>query len=57
MAILDEAGKPKAAAVEFPVLLSMRQLVVAAAELAQLKTMSPVDWKKRVNSVANPSKR
>lgn len=55
--VIDEAGKPKAAAVEFPVLPSLRQLVFAATELSQLKTMSPADWKKRVASLANPPKK
>ncbi|HSE23358.1 MAG TPA: family 20 glycosylhydrolase [Pyrinomonadaceae bacterium] len=44
---LDEAAKPKAA-LEFPVVSSVRALVVAAAELQQLKTMTPADWKKLV---------
>jgi len=44
---LDEAAKPKAA-LEFPAVTSVRALVIAAAELPQLKTMSPVDWKKLV---------
>jgi hypothetical protein len=48
---LDEAAKPKAA-LEFPVVGSVRVLVVAAAELPQLKTMAPVDWKKMVISKA-----
>ena len=44
---LDEAAKPKAA-LEFPAVSSVRALVVAAAELQQLKTMTPIEWKKLV---------
>ena len=52
--VLDEAAKPKAA-LEFPVVPAVRSLVVAAAELAELKNMSSSDWKKRVTSLANPA--
>lgn len=57
IAALDEAEKPKAAALEFPVLPSVRNLVTAAAELPQLKTMTPAEWKKRVITIANPPKK
>jgi len=55
--VLDEAAKPKAA-LEFPVVTSVRALVIAAAELPQLKTMTPVDWKKLVTdrATAKPTK-
>jgi hexosaminidase len=56
LAKLDEAAKPKAA-LEFVVILSVRKLVIAAAELPQLKTSSPTDWKKRVTTLANPVKK
>lgn len=52
--VLDEAAKPKAA-LEFPVVPAVRSLVVAAAELPELKNMSSSDWKKRVTSLANPT--
>ena len=52
-AVLDEAAKPKAA-LEFPVVSSVRSLVVAAGELPELKNMSSSEWKKRVTSIANP---
>jgi hexosaminidase len=51
LAKLDEAGKPKAA-LEFVVISSVRTLVIAAAELPQLKTMMPADWRKRVTTLA-----
>ncbi len=50
---LEEAARPKAA-LEFAVLPAVRQLVVAAAELAQVKTMPPAEWKKRVLELATP---
>jgi hexosaminidase len=55
--ILAEAEKVKASALEFPMLPSMRNLVTAAAELPQLKTMTPAEWKKRVITIANPPKK
>ena len=48
---LDEAAKPKAA-LEFVVISSLRKLVIAAAELPQLKTTTPAEWKKRVTTIA-----
>ena len=51
MAQLDEAAKPKAA-LEFVVIPSLRQLVIAAAELSKLSSTSPAEWKKRVNTLA-----
>ena len=50
-ALLTEAAKPKGA-VELVVVSSVRKLVVAAAELPQLKNMSALEWKRRVNSIA-----
>jgi hexosaminidase len=52
MAILEEAAKPKAA-LEFPVVKSVRSLVAAAAELPQLKNMSTSEWQKRVSALAD----
>lgn len=51
LAKLDEATKPKAA-LEFVVIPSVRKLVFAAAELSQLKSTNPTEWKKRVNTLA-----
>jgi hexosaminidase len=53
LAMLDEAAKPKAA-LEFVVITSLRKLVIAAAELPQLKTTAPAEWKKRVTILAMP---
>jgi hexosaminidase len=54
--LLTEAEKPKGA-VELVVVTSVRQLVMAAAELPQLKTMSLADWKKRVMTLASGSEK
>jgi hexosaminidase len=54
LARLDEAAKPKAA-LEFVVITSVRKLVIAAAELPQLRSTVPAEWKKRVIMMANPS--
>lgn len=54
LARLNEAAKPSAA-LEFVVITSVRKLVIAAAELPQLKSTTPADWKKRVNTLAAPS--
>jgi hexosaminidase len=53
LARLDLAAKPKAA-VEFAIIPSLRQLVIAAAELPSLQQLSPADWKLRVTSLAKP---
>jgi hexosaminidase len=55
LAVLDEAAKPKAA-LEFPIIPSLRELIVAASELPQLKTMPAADWRKRVKQLAAPAK-
>ena len=52
LATLDEAAKPKAA-LEFVVVKSVRKLVIATAELPQLKTATPAEWNKRVTTLAN----
>jgi hexosaminidase len=51
---LDEAAKPKAA-LEFVVITSVRKLVIAAAEVPQLRSITPAEWKKRVTTMATPS--
>src|SRR5256886_322156 len=53
LARLDEAAKPKAA-LEFVVVTSVRKLVIAAAELPQLRSIRPAEWKKRVTTMASP---
>jgi hexosaminidase len=53
LARLDEAAKPSAA-LEFVVITSVRKLVIAAAELPQLKSTNAAEWKKRVTMMASP---
>ncbi len=48
---LEDAAKPKAA-LEFAVIPSVKKLVIAAAELPQLKVSSTAEWQKRVNALA-----
>ena len=55
LAALDQAAKPKAG-LEFPIIPSLRQLVIAAAELHRLKHMTPAAWKAEVKSQATPPK-
>ena len=54
LTILQDVEKPKAA-LEFPVVLNVRKLVVAADEQNGLTSMSPADWKKRVDDLAKPT--
>jgi len=54
LARLDAAAKPKAA-LEFVTIPSVRQLVIAAFELPQLKSTEPAEWKKRVTTLASPA--
>lgn len=56
MTALAEAARPKAA-VEFPFMIAMRELVVAAMEQDRLATMSPSDWRARVRQLAAPPRR
>jgi len=53
IAKLDEAAKPKAA-LEFAVIVSVRELVIAAAELPSLHQLSPADWKTHVTALSQP---
>ena len=53
LARLDEAAKPKAA-LEFPAIQSVRQLVIAAAEQDKLKTMTAPEWRSHVKTLAAP---
>jgi hexosaminidase len=53
LARLNEAAKPKAA-VEFVIINSVRKLVIAAAELSQLKSTTPAEWNKRITTMASP---
>jgi hexosaminidase len=53
LAKLDEAAKPKAA-LELVVITSVRKLVIAAAELPQLRLTTPAEWQKRITTMAVP---
>ena len=53
LAALAEVEKPKAA-LEFPFLPALRELVVAAYERPALRDTTPGDWRKRVRELANP---
>jgi hexosaminidase len=54
--ILDRAARPKAA-LEFPFLPAMREMVFAAMLQAEMKTMTPADWRARVKAAAAPPRR
>ncbi|MGH9882770.1 MAG: family 20 glycosylhydrolase, partial [Pyrinomonadaceae bacterium] len=56
LAKLDEAAKPYGA-LEFVVIPSVRQLVIAATELPRLKSMTAAEWNKQVTTLASPSKK
>lgn len=56
LAKLDEAAKPKAA-LEFVVISSVRELVIAAVELPDLKSTTPAEWQKRIKTLAGPAKK
>jgi hexosaminidase len=53
LAALAEVAKPKAA-LEFPFLPALRELVVAAYERPQLGGSTPAEWRRRVRELANP---
>ncbi|HVF44051.1 MAG TPA: family 20 glycosylhydrolase, partial [Pyrinomonadaceae bacterium] len=56
LAALAELEKPKAA-LEFPFLPALRELVHAAYEQPRLKTEAPADWRQRVRELASPPKK
>jgi hexosaminidase len=51
LAVIDNAAKPKAA-LEFAVIKSLRQLVIAASELPRLKQMTTAEWTAQVKTLA-----
>ncbi|MDX6695518.1 MAG: hexosaminidase [Blastocatellia bacterium] len=53
LAVIENAAKPKGA-LEFAVIPSMRQLVIAASELPRLKEMTPAEWRAHVKTLAAP---
>jgi hexosaminidase len=55
LAALAEVEKPKAA-LEFPFVTALRELVVAAYERPALRDTTPAEWRKRVRELANPPK-
>ncbi|HKZ80869.1 MAG TPA: family 20 glycosylhydrolase [Pyrinomonadaceae bacterium] len=52
LALLDVAAKPKAA-LEFAIIPSVRELVIAASELARLQQTTPMEWRKSVKALAS----
>lgn len=52
--MLDETGKPQAA-LEFAVLPGVKMLVVAAAEMPNLKNLSPTERRERIREIAFPN--
>ena len=55
LAALAEVAKPKAA-LEFPFLPALRELIYAASERPQLEGSTPAEWRRRVRELANPPK-
>ncbi|MDT5121355.1 MAG: hexosaminidase [Acidobacteriota bacterium] len=55
LSLLEQAAKPKAA-LEFPIIPSVKELIIAASELPQLKTLLPHEWRKRVKQLATQAK-
>ena len=53
LAAIENAAQPKAA-LEFAVIPSLRQLVVAASELPRLSQMTPAEWRAQVKTLAAP---
>jgi hexosaminidase len=56
LALLDQAAKPKAL-VRLAMIPALRPLIFAAAELPQLKTTTPAEWKKQVYALAAERRR
>ena len=56
LAAIENAAKPKAA-LEFAVIPSLRQLVIAASELPRLGQMTPAEWRAQVKTLSAPKTR
>ena len=56
LAILDRAGRPKAA-LEFPMVPMMRELVFGAMSQAEARTMKLDEWRTHVKTLAAPPRR
>jgi hexosaminidase len=50
LAVIERAAKPKAA-LEFVIIPSIKKLVIAAAEISQLKGSSAAEWERRVDTL------
>jgi len=56
VAILDRAARPKAA-LEFPFVPLVRELVFGAMAQSEMKTMTAAEWRARVRALASPPRR
>ena len=56
LAKLDQAATPRAA-LEFPSITAVKQLVIAASLMPQLKSMPPAEWKKQVQTIASKTQK
>jgi hypothetical protein len=56
LATLDLAAQPKAA-LEFPIIPSIRELVIAAYELPQLRTTTRSEWRKHIKQLASQTRK
>jgi hexosaminidase len=56
LAIVEQAAQPKAA-LEFPIIPSVRELIIAAYELPQLKTMTQAEWRKHIKQLATQTRK
>ena len=56
LAILDRAARPKAA-LEFPMVPLMRELVFAALSQSEARTMSLPEWRQHIRALAAPPRR
>ena len=52
LALIEEVSKTKSE-LEFPILPTVRRLVIAASEIPQLKSMSPAEWNSHVTTLAS----
>jgi hexosaminidase len=56
LATLEQAAQPKAA-LEFPIIPSLRELILAAYELPQIKIMTQAEWRKHIKQLANQTRK
>ena len=55
LALIERVGKNRSE-MEFPILPSVRRLVIAASETAQLNTMTPAQWRAHVTTLSESKK-